>query len=141
MIPWLTAHARLQLVNIVEIFYSPTMFFVKYVILRQIEGIFLNHRYKNVAFKIIRILIWANLIFYAAIMFSFIFACVPREKIWHPKMDGKCINTVTSIIATSAINIISDVTILIVPIAAVMRLQMRLRAKLGVAAVFGVGIL
>ncbi|KAI0532163.1 hypothetical protein GGR58DRAFT_192342 [Xylaria digitata] len=127
--------------NIIEILYGPTMFCAKYVVLRQIEIIFLNHQRKKFAFSLIRILIWANLFFYGAIFISFILACVPREKIYHPTVDGICINTNASIIATSAINVVSDFSILLVPIIAIWQLQLPLKAKLGVATVFGIGIL
>lgn len=87
--------------------YIPKMLLVKHVTLRQIEGIFLSRPYKNIAFKATCVLVWANLIFFVAIMFSLGFACVRWGKTWYPKIEsGKCINTAASIIATSAINII-----------------------------------
>lgn len=131
----------MQAANIVEILYGPPMFFAKYAVLKQIETIFYNHRHNKLAFKAIWTLILANLAFYVAIMFAFIFACVPRAKISNPLLDGKCIDTLASIIATSAINVVSDVTILIIPLAAVWELQMKLKVKLGAAAVFAIGIL
>lgn len=121
--------------------YGPTMFFSKYAVLKQIESIFYNHRHHKPAYKAIWALIWANLAFYFAITVAFIFACVPRAKIADPTLDGTCLDTLASIIATSAINVVSDVTILIVPVAAVFGLQMPLKTKLGAAAVFAVGIL
>ncbi|KAI1747022.1 hypothetical protein F4782DRAFT_522775 [Xylaria castorea] len=127
--------------NIIEILYGPTMFCAKYVVLRQIEIIFLNHQRNGFAFSLIRILLWANFFFYGAIFLSFILACVPREKIYHPNVDGICINTNASIIATSAINVVSDLSILLVPIIAIWQLQLPLKAKLGIATVFGIGIL
>ncbi|KAI0401285.1 hypothetical protein F4802DRAFT_433088 [Xylaria palmicola] len=132
----------LKLVNIMEILYCPTMFCAKYVVLRQIELVFFNHRRKAVAFTAIRILIWANLLFYAAIFLSFIFACVPRAKISNPSLPGTCaVDTQAIIIATSAINVFSDLTILITPIIVIWKLQVPIKRKLGSAAVFGVGIM
>lgn len=127
--------------NVIEILYGPTMFFAKYAVLRQIELIFLHHRRKHLAYNVIWALIWANLIFYGAIFISFILACVPREKIWDPVIQGRCIDTYASIIATSAINVVSDFTILIVPLVGVWNLQIPPKRKIGAAIVFGVGIL
>ena len=117
------------------------MFFAKYVVLRQIETIFLQHRRQSAVYKVIWGLIWANLIFYAAITISFICACVPREKIWHPDIPGRCLDTQKSIIATSAINVVSDITILFLPLVGVWQLQLPLKRKFGAAAVFAVGVL
>jgi hypothetical protein len=117
------------------------MFFAKYVVLRQIETIFLQHHRGHLAYKFIWSLIWVNLIFYGAIAISFILACVPRDKIWNPTAEGVCIDSNASIIATSAINVVSDFTILIVPISGILKLQLPLTRKLGAAAVFAVGIL
>lgn len=130
----------LRLLNIIEILYGPTMFLAKYVVLQQIDTIFLNHHRQSPAFKAIRMLIWMNLLFYTAIMVSFILACIPREKIWHPDLEGRCIDTPSSIIATSAINVVSDLTILFVPIVGIWKLKLPLRRKLGAGAVFAVGI-
>ncbi|KAI3340302.1 hypothetical protein F4824DRAFT_497252 [Ustulina deusta] len=127
--------------NIIGIIYSPTMFCTKYVVLRQIETIFLSHQRKKFAFTLIRVLIWANFFSFAGIFLSFILACVPREKIYHPNVDGRCINTDASIIATSAVNVVSDFSILMVPTIAIWQLQLPLKAKLGVATVFGIGII
>ncbi len=117
------------------------MFCTKYVVLRQIETIFLSHQRKKFAFTLIRVLIWANFFSFAGIFLSFILACVPREKIYHPNVDGRCINTDASIIATSAVNVVSDFSILMVPTIAIWQLQLPLKAKLGVATVFGIGIM
>ncbi|KAI1811706.1 hypothetical protein GGS20DRAFT_85960 [Poronia punctata] len=130
----------LLILNIIEILYGPTMFAAKYVVLRQIEMVFFKQNRKAFWSAAIRILIWANFFFYGAIFLSFVLACIPREKISNPTLPGMCIDTKASIIATSAINVVSDFTILVTPIAAIWKLQMPLKKKLAAAAVFAVGI-
>ncbi|KAI0817141.1 hypothetical protein GGR55DRAFT_619212 [Xylaria sp. FL0064] len=128
----------LKFYNFLEILYSPMMFFAKYVVLRQIETIFLQHRYHSS--RAFWILIWSNLIFYAALFFSFIFACVPRSKIWDPTVQGGgCIDTNAALISSSALNIISDTTILILPLVIIKNLQVPQKLKVKVGAVFAVG--
>ncbi len=124
-----------------EILYCPAMFCAKYVVLRQIELIFFNHDRKALAFTAIRILIWANLLFYTAALISFILSCIPRAKIWDPALPGVCIDTQYSVVITGAINVLSDLTILVTPIAAIWQLQLPLKRKIGSSAVFGVGVL
>ncbi|KAI8635624.1 hypothetical protein F5Y19DRAFT_17055 [Xylariaceae sp. FL1651] len=135
-----TLQSFLLMQNLVEILYCPTMLLAKYTVLRQIELIFYKHRHKKAASRIILGLIWANSLFYVSIFFTFLFACVPRAKISNPNVEGHCIDTHASILATSAINVVSDSTILIVPLLAVSQLQMRPKAKFGISIVFAVGI-
>ncbi|KAJ2998003.1 hypothetical protein NUW58_g456 [Xylaria curta] len=115
------------------------MFCAKYVVLRQIELIFCDHRRQALEFKVARILIWTNLLFYTASALLFILACIPRAKISDPSLPGNCIDVHARIIGTSAINVASDFAILVTPIAAIWRLQMPAKKKIGVTAVFGVG--
>ncbi|KAI1746694.1 hypothetical protein F4782DRAFT_523668 [Xylaria castorea] len=126
--------------NLVETLYCPTMLLAKYTVLRQIELIFYKHQHKKLASKVIWCLIWANSIFYVTIFFTFLFACVPRAKIFNPNLDGRCIDTHASVLATSVINVVSDITILIIPLVAVWQLQLRPRIKFGISIVFAVGI-
>ncbi|KAI0442938.1 hypothetical protein F4803DRAFT_575060 [Xylaria telfairii] len=126
--------------NVVETLYCPTMLLAKYTVLRQIELIFYKHQHEKIASRLILGLIWANLVFYITIFFAFLCACVPRAKISNPSLHGHCINTQASILATSVINVVSDFTILTIPLVAVWQLQLRPRAKLGVSIVFAVGI-
>ncbi|KAF2734333.1 hypothetical protein EJ04DRAFT_576987 [Polyplosphaeria fusca] len=126
--------------NIVQILYSPPMFAAKLAVLLQIKRIFTAHQ-KNFTYFAVWFLIAANLAVYTAILFAFIFACYPREHIWNPFAEGKarCINTAATMISSSAINLISDFTILILPLLGISRLQMPLSRKIGVAAIFTTG--
>ncbi|KAI3317590.1 hypothetical protein HD806DRAFT_514512 [Xylariaceae sp. AK1471] len=135
-----TVKSFLLISNLVETLYCPTMLFAKYTVLRQIEVIFYKHQYKKGGSRIIWGLIWANSIFYVSIFFTFLFACIPRAKISNPSLEGHCIDAKASILATSAINVVSDTTILIIPLVAVWQLQLRPRAKFGISIVFAVGI-
>jgi hypothetical protein len=129
-----------KLANILEIVYPPVMFAAKLAVLLQIKRIFTTHQ-KNCVYWSVQVLIAANLLTYFACFVAFIFACWPREKIWSPHIPGKCISTNASIIATSAINVISDVTILLLPVHGISQLRIPLRKKVGVGAIFATGAL
>jgi hypothetical protein len=77
---------------------------------------------------------------YTASLFIWIFSCVPVEKLWHYMIPGTCKRAKPSIIS-GAINLVSDVAILALPIIAVARLQMSIRKKLAVSAVFATSML
>ncbi|KAI0159776.1 hypothetical protein GGR57DRAFT_458656 [Xylariaceae sp. FL1272] len=126
--------------NLIETLYCPTMLFAKYTVLRQIETIFYKHQHQKAAFRVIWGLIWANAVFYITIFFTFLFACVPRNKIWNSTVNGHCIDVRASVLATSVINVVSDTTILITPLVAVWQLHLRTKSKLGISVVFAVGI-
>lgn len=116
------------------------MFSAKLAILLQIQRIFTKHE-RNFNYWAVKILIASNALTYFALFFAFIFACWPREKIWNPHIEGRCISTNASIIATSAINIVSDITILVLPLLSIARLHLPTTKKLGVGAVFATGAL
>ncbi|RWA08446.1 hypothetical protein EKO27_g6649 [Xylaria grammica] len=129
----------LKYINYIEILYGPLMFSAKFVVMRQIETIFLQHKYRSISHTLLKTLIWAKLFFYGGWMLPFILACIPREKIWNPRIPGRCIDNDAALIASSAINILSDVTILSLPLAAIRHLQVARKSKLKAAAIFAVG--
>lgn len=58
-----------------------------------------------------------------------------------PKKTGRCVDIESLILVAAIINVISDFTLLILPITAVWNLQMGTRQKFGVSAVFAAGVL
>ena len=89
----------------------------------------------------IHALIWVNLLFYMAVMLVQIMTCLPREKIWNPSISGTCVDLARVLISGAVINVISDFSILILPIARVWQLQITKARKWGISAVFGTGLL
>ncbi|KAI1774062.1 hypothetical protein F4818DRAFT_420727 [Hypoxylon cercidicola] len=130
----------LQVENIAELLYCVVMFTIKYVVLYQIRAIFFSHNRGSFYCKVISGLIWVNLLLYTGFFFSFIFACIPREKIWRPTVQGRCINTPVAIAACAALNLVSDLAILVTPIIVVWKLQIPVTKKVGASAVFAVGV-
>lgn len=116
------------------------MFPAKLCVLLQMQRVFLGSKRDSV-FWAIQLLIWANLLFYLAVTAAFIAACTPRANISNPLLKGTCISTNASILATSIINIVSDVTILFLPVFAVWKLKLPIKRKLIISAIFGSGIL
>ena len=123
-----------------EIVYMPTILSAKITILLQLIQIFVITK-RNGRWYFLQILIWLNTIFFTISMFLEIFQCVPRAKIWNPLVSGACINISKTFVATAAINVVSDLSILILPIFWVLQLHMPFRRKLGIVAILGTGIL
>ena len=120
--------------------YGPLIFFAKTSVLLQLQHIFVTSRRQPV-FLVIQALIWANLAFYLAYLWVNIFQCVPRRKIWEPNVPGTCISMNVLFIAPAGINIVSDCLILVLPIILVFRLQITLKNKIAIGAIFGSGLL
>ena len=128
----------LQYENYIIVSYCLVAFLAKFSILLQLQHIFVaSHR--QPVYYVIYALIWANLAFFATLMFVGIFQCIPREKIWNQTMPGRCISLDVLLLAPAGINMTSDVAILVLPIILVYRLQITLRKKTTIAAVFGSG--
>jgi hypothetical protein len=79
--------------------------------------------------------------FYTAVMIAQIMECSPREKIWHPYLDGKCLDLPTIFISGAIVNMISDLSILALPIFRIWTLQLSRRQKIGISSVFLTGIM
>ncbi|KAL9053344.1 MAG: hypothetical protein Q9206_003972 [Seirophora lacunosa] len=90
----------------------------------------------------IHINLWANAVFYVACIFAVLFICNPRAALWKPDVGlVHCHDQRTVRIASAAVNGISDVAILVIPISVVWRLQMQRKKKLRAIAVLASGLL
>lgn len=70
-----------------------------------------------------------------------LFACRPRNKFWNPLKKGSCFNYYDLNLNTGFFNIISDFAILILPIPSIWNLNVSLKKKLRILAVFATGLL
>lgn len=87
-------------------------------------------------------MIGVNLGFYVAITLVEILSCSPREKYWNVLMTtGHCLDVNDANISAGAVNSFSDFVILLLPLSVIWRLQMPLKRKIGVSAVFLTGLL
>ena len=82
-----------------------------------------------------------NALAYTAFLFLYIFTCWPREKIWDPSVEGKCMDSNKLNMAIGGLNTFSDIEAFFVPIWAIWKLKMCVKAKLAIWAVFTWGAL
>jgi hypothetical protein len=114
--------------------------FAKTTIFLQMKKIFTT-QLKGSVYWVIMFSLLANAVAYTVLLFLYIFTCRPREKLRNPMLPGYCIDRKATIIAMAIVNIISDVEAIIVPAWAIWQLQLALKKKLSVFAVFAVGAL
>ncbi|MCJ1468270.1 hypothetical protein MMC07_006898 [Pseudocyphellaria aurata] len=129
----------LRFANIMEIMYSLIICAAKVSILVQFLRI-LVPKHQGLTYRTIHFVIWTNVLFYVAICLSLIFQCTPREKIWHPYIPGRCINLDVQIVTSGAWNVISDISIFILPLHCIWHLHIPIKRKFGVSAVFAAGL-
>ncbi len=88
----------------------------------------------------IQILAWSIIGFYFVDTVFEITMCSPREKIWNLLMStGHCFDANAAYLATGIFNVISDFSILILPMIPIWKLQMPLKKKLMMIAIFATG--
>ncbi|GAB1313747.1 hypothetical protein MFIFM68171_03957 [Madurella fahalii] len=124
-----------------EISNAVTMWAAKCSILFQLKSLFCPGHSRGVVYWSIHALLFLNGAYHTAALFTFIFQCTPREKTWNALMEGQCINVAAATQVSGAVNLFLDLGILVTPVAAIFHLQMPTKRKLGISAVFGVGIL
>ncbi|KAF2727642.1 hypothetical protein EJ04DRAFT_547175 [Polyplosphaeria fusca] len=128
----------LRTCNTVFCFYTAAGGFAKTVVFLQIKRIFTTP-HRGVVFWVIVCSLVANAIFYTAMLLLYIFTCWPREKIWNPTVEGRCIDSNRLNMAMGVLNVISDVEAFLVPAWAIWQLNMKLKQKISVFVVFSVG--
>lgn len=124
--------------NINMAIYCCAMCLIKLAILTQLAHIFTP--FKSKMYWVICMVSAFTVMLYVACIIERILQCIPREKIRHPSIPGKCINVPVEMISSAAINTLSDFIILIIPLSMVSRLKMPRRKKWAVSAVFSTGL-
>ena len=79
--------------------------------------------------------------FYVAEIFHDLFICIPVQEDYDPKLPGHCLPSGVGGSITAIFTVIPDLCILVLPLPFVWSLQMKLRSKLRLMALFGLGAL
>ncbi|CAD6592815.1 MAG: hypothetical protein ASARMPRED_006731 [Alectoria sarmentosa] len=123
-----------------EILYIPAVWLAKASLLFQLIRIFTPVK-SGPVYWACHTLIWGNLAFYVSVFFSVIFECHPVWEVWNPSYGDHCINRNVVLVASSAVNIFSDLLNLLLPMWATWHLQMAPKRKAGIIAIFATALL
>lgn len=89
--------------------------------------------------------IWATLIFVVGLFISsglsILFACRPVKKLFNPELDGSCVDIRMHVNVTSAIQILADFMILVLPLPMIWALKTSRKQKFAVSGIFATGLL
>lgn len=121
--------------------YGPTVFPIKLSILLQYLRVFTPLRINKPMYICIHVVLWMNLLCYFINTICQLVACTPRAYFWNKLLVGHCLPLNSGLIYLSAFNIISDVAMLILPMASIWKLQLKKKKKLAISAAFGTGLL
>jgi len=80
-----------------------------------------------------------NIVWFLLISCFSTFQCKPVGKLWDDSIPGKCLNYLHVFLGIQAANIALDIGILVLPIRAVLKLQISRPKKIGVTGVFALG--
>lgn len=80
-----------------------------------------------------------NIVWFILISCFSTFQCDPVPKLWDDSIPGKCLNYLHVFLGIQAANIALDIGILVLPIRAVLKLQISKPKKIGVTVVFALG--
>lgn len=89
----------------------------------------------------VHITIWSCVVCYVVSAVFLTAMCQPRKKIWNPMMPGHCFNSEANYEATAIFNMISDFTILVLPIPSLWKLQLPLKTRFGLMGIFAAAVL
>lgn len=81
-------------------------------------------------------MIWFNLLYCVSLVLVLILQCVGKKEV----AGQSCVDSFALFIASSVINVITDVVMLAIPLVAIWDLHMATRRKVGIGAIFAVGI-
>jgi len=119
------------------VFYNLGLSFVKVSILYQYHRVFVSPGMRRA--------IWTAGAFSCAtalaLLCANLFMCNPIPRFWNKAIEGHCADQLTIWFTAATLNIISDVVIFLLPMPALKALHLPRRQKLGLMAVFALGVL
>ena len=124
-----------------SIVYGVVIMLLKVGILYNWTHIFVPRGSRNAFWWMCHIVLWINVAFYVTSSLMGISGCTPRERLWNPLIEGKCLDIPTVIIVSAFLNFFSDIIILLLPQKVIWGLHMSVTKKSGIAALFAVGVL
>lgn len=126
----------LELFQDLQMVARTSMFFAKLSILLLYIRLFFPKGFERSLFWwVIQAVIWLNLLYTVGLILAIALQCVPS----HKPYGSSCENQYMVLISASIINIISDLLVLVIPMASLWRLNMSRKRKWAVWALFAFG--
>ncbi|KAF1970707.1 hypothetical protein BU23DRAFT_556657 [Bimuria novae-zelandiae CBS 107.79] len=127
--------------NYIFMCYTISGGFAKATVFMQFKRIFTSPRIQDEVYWVITVSVVLNAVAYTIFLFLYVFTCLPRERIWNPTVEGRCMDSNRLNVAIGGLNVLSDVEAFLVPVWAVWKLKMDVKKKISILAVFAAGAL
>lgn len=131
-----STHTIIQLILASGVTWLLGTIFIKFAILWMYTRIFATAQFKRWS----RILMGVVGAYGVAFLILFMSRCTPMSQQWAPVEGGHCRDITIDQIVSVTINIVVDIAMTALPMPALWGLQMPLRNKVAVTAMFGMGI-
>lgn len=130
---------KLKWFNVASIHYGITICIAKLAVLWLYRRVFSPIRWSPFDVSI-GLLIVLMILFYTSTTLVKIWECNPRAKIYNPKLPGTCVDISLLLDISGAFNTLTDFIILLLPVKAVWKMNMKLQKKIIVVLVFTFGL-
>ncbi|KAI0975977.1 hypothetical protein F4678DRAFT_415428 [Xylaria arbuscula] len=113
---------------------------LKVAILLDWIRIFVPAGVRNLFFWTCQVVMWLNILWHISLIITVNLSCIPYNAIWDLTIRGKCFDKKKIDVAAAVFVLTTDVLILILPHKVIWDLHMSVKKKVGVSAVFCLGI-
>ncbi|KAI1827659.1 hypothetical protein F4861DRAFT_329038 [Xylaria intraflava] len=121
---------------VIQVLYALAVGLVKISITVMLMRIFVTRPVRIAGFAILVVsVLWVILTILVGLLL-----CMPIEKNWNPSVKGTCGNQDAGFGAVAGLDIFNELSLIILPIPSIFRLQLSRRYKLALAGIFGTGI-
>lgn len=125
-----------------SILYGLTICPIKISILSQYIHVFMPHKQPRFLYWATIATMGSNVVAYVVLVIMQIWDCNPIRKSWDPfVVGGSCLDVNSLNIGATAVNVVSDTVIFILPQSVIWRLQMPTRQKIAISLMFLIAIL
>ncbi|KAK6063966.1 integral membrane protein [Seiridium cupressi] len=125
--------------NVASIHYGITICIAKLAVLYLYRRVFSPHRWSPFDISIVFMIVLL-ILFYTAFNIVKIWECVLREKIFNPNIPGSCVDTPTLLNVSGIFNTVTDFIILLLPVKAVWKMNIKAKEKITVILAFTFGL-
>lgn len=103
--------------------------------------IFVPGKTRNKFFWACWVVLAINTLYYIANIVAVNLTCIPFEASWNILVAGKCLDQKALDTSSAVINLISDLTIMVLAQQVIWNLHMSMKRKLGLSLIFAAGLL
>ncbi|KAI3330147.1 hypothetical protein F4824DRAFT_515848 [Ustulina deusta] len=121
-------------------FYDANILCIKVAILMDWLHIFVPGKTRNKFFWACWVVLAINTLYYIANIVAVNLTCIPFEASWNILVAGKCLDQKALDTSSAVINLISDLTIMVLAQQVIWNLHMSMKRKLGLSLIFAAGL-